>query len=194
MSCEQEDDLDARLHDAFSSRLPDTSKIELSVRKRIAAESLRRLIAISTGVAAAILIVILGYWHRTPQLFKEAARDHRIEVTEHKPRHWRSSDADIAALTRPYSLPIAPAGYRLEHAKICGLERGPVLHLVYTNGAREFSVYIRQRGGSSLPGGAFAVGPEHITAFQTGRFDALVVMDASNADCLKLAKQISRLL
>src|SRR5436305_10917316 len=84
------------------------------------------------------------------KLFVDAARDHQAEVMEHRPRRWRSEPADVRILAERFGLAgdkaetLAPVGFRLLQAKTCGLEGRPALHLVYTDGSREISLYVRR--------------------------------------------------
>ena len=144
--------LDARLRDAVSAELPDATAIQGSVRSRIVAERRLRFAAVAAAVLCA---TVLGYWALRPEpvarLFADAALDHRLEVMEHQPRHWRSDPAEIEKLAARFELSnmaaLAPEGYRLEHAKVCGIEGKPALHLVYTNGAPGvFCLYTRANG------------------------------------------------
>lgn len=194
--------LDTRLRDAFSSELPDASTLEQSVRARIARDRSRRWTLVAASAAAVLFAALLGYRMLQPdrlfpdRLFYDAARDHRMEVVEHQPRRWRTDPADIGKLTARYGLSnlslIAPAGYRLERAKMCGLDGAAALHLVYTNGAQEFSFYVRTRTGAA--DGLLAkslrtksVGSENLARFQTDRLEAVIVTAGSSEECLQFA-------
>ena len=143
-------ELDALLRDACEREPIDTSAVERSIRSRIR----RRVVRWQWIAAATLVIGILELWNqaRVPGVFEQAARDHREEVVQHSPRRWRTDNAAIDGIARRFGFSadqaaqLAPAGYHLEQAKICGLEGKPALHLVYagadTLGAREFSVYI----------------------------------------------------
>jgi hypothetical protein len=124
----------------------------------------------------------------------DAARDHRVEVVEHQRRTWLTDAAAIDALavrqglSAPAAEAIAPAGYRLERGKLCRLGGRVFLHLVYSNGAREFSLYLRDRAPSeAFPGISraiaaglnFDLGAEHVAQVPSARFTALVVTDES---------------
>jgi anti-sigma factor RsiW len=185
--------LDRRLRDAVSAELPDATAIQSSVRARIRGARVRRW----TAVAAAVLFAaLLGYRTLRPEpvarLYADAALDHRQEVTEHQPRRWRSDPVEIEKLAGRYQLSnvaaLAPAGYRLEHAKMCGIDGKPALHLVYTNGAQEFSLFVRARTGRSNALRTVRVGSEKLAAFQTARLEAVVATSASSGDCLEFAR------
>ncbi len=144
-------ELDTLLRETCDREPIDTAALERSIRARLRP----RIVPLQWMAAAAALTLIawgLVYRARTPGVFEQAARDHRVEVVEHSPRRWRTDQAAIDGIARRFGFSseqaarLAPAGYRLEHAKICGLDGKPALHLVYsaTEAAsqREFSVYI----------------------------------------------------
>lgn len=184
--------LDARLNDAFSSELPDVVALQQSVRARIARNRLRQWMLGAASAAAILFAALLGYRMLQPdRLFYDAERDHRMEVVEHQPRRWRTDPAEIGKLTARYGLSnlvlIAPAGYRLEHAKMCGLDGAAALHLVYTNGAQEFSFYVRTRTGAAEGLRTKRVGSENLARFQTDRLEAVIVTAGSSEECLQFA-------
>lgn len=187
--------LDARVLDAVSD-MPDATAVERSVRRRIARERVWRF----AGVAAAlVLAAFLGYraWRPAPvsRLYVDAALDHRLEVMEHQPRRWRTDPAEIDKLAARYELTnlaaLAPQGYRLEHAKMCGLDGKPALHLVYTNGSQEYSVYVRARTGGGKMLREVSVGSEHLAGFATDRLEA-VVAGGSSGECREFARVAER--
>jgi anti-sigma factor RsiW len=187
-----DEEIDGKLRGAFREELPDTGRLEEAVLKRIAAIRLRYWF----GIAAAILAVLLGYCVVRPsRLYRDAARDHRLEVIEPQPRHWRTDPAEIAKLSARFQLPdvasLAPAGYRLERAKMCGLEGRPALHVVYGSRAQEFSVYFRAPSGGAESIRAESVGREQLAAFQNGRVQGVIATTASSAECVEFAKFIN---
>jgi anti-sigma factor RsiW len=183
--------LDARLLHAVSTELPDVSAVERSVRGRIRVERAWRFAALA---AALLLAAFLGYRALRPvsRIYIDAALDHRLEVMEHQPRRWRSDPAEIQKLAGRFELPdvgaLAPAGYRLEHAKMCGIDGEPALHLVYTNGSEEISFYIRARTGGDKALHSVTVGSDHLAAFQTDRLQAVVATGGSSSECLQFAR------
>jgi anti-sigma factor RsiW len=195
---EQQARWDAQLRQA-STELPDAAAVERSVRVSILRLRAWRFAAVA---AVVVLAAILGYRVLRPEpvsrLYADAALDHRLEVMEHQPRRWRSDPAEIEKLAARYKLPdvaaLAPAGYRLEHAKMCGIDGKPALHLVYTNGSREFSVYVRGRTAGDGALRAVKVGTEHLAAFQTDRVEAVIATDGSSGECLQFARFAERVL
>jgi len=187
---QQQAAMDARLRQALCAGLPYAGEIEQSVGGRIARKRSRQWML----VAAAFLVfaAALGYRILRPErLYRDAALDHRQEVIEHQPRRWRTDTAEIEKLAVRYQLAdvaaLAPAGYRLEHAKMCGIDGHPALHLVYTNGAVEFSMFVRE-GGAVKPVSAHREGSEHLARFRTARHEAIIVTDGSSGECLQLAR------
>jgi len=85
--------LDARLREAVSMELPDATAVGRSVRRRIGAERTRRFALLAATAAIVVFAAILGYRALRPEpvgrLYADAALDHRLEVMEHQPRHWR---------------------------------------------------------------------------------------------------------
>lgn len=183
---QQQEAMDARLRTALCAGLPVGGEIERSVRTQIARQRSRRWM-----LAAAILIAaIVGYRMLRPQrLYADAALDHRQEVVEHQPRRWRTDPAEIEKLAARYQLrdvaALAPDGYRLEHAKMCGLDGKPALHLVYTNGVQEISLFVLSRTGRDRGISATDVG--NVAAFQNDRIQVIATGGASG-DCLQFVR------
>jgi anti-sigma factor RsiW len=186
--------LDARLGNAISLELPDAAAVQRSVRGRIAAQRYRRFAAVA---AIAVLAVVLGYRelrpHSAARLYADAALDHRMEVTEHQPRRWRTDPAEIEKLAGRYELSnvaaLAPEGYRLEHAKMCGIDGKPALHLVYANGSQEVSLFVRSKSGGEK--GLHSTGD--VASFQNDRVE-IVAVGGSRGECLEFAQVASRVL
>jgi anti-sigma factor RsiW len=186
---EQQEAMDARLRKALCAGLPVghlTVAIERSVRRQIARQRSRRWM-----LAAAVLIAaVLGYRVLWPErLYADAALDHRQEVLEHQPRRWRTDPAEIEKLAARYQLrdvtSLAPDGYRLEHAKMCGLDGKPALHLVYTNGVQEISLFVLSRTGRERGISATGVGNVQLAAFQN---DRIQIIATGTGDCLRFVR------
>jgi hypothetical protein len=148
-----------------------------------------------------ILLALAGYSFvkRGPGVYAELARDHRREVVEQQPRRWRTEPAEIAALAKRYGVSaamvsgFAPAGYRLEHAKTCAMGGQPILHLVYTNGSKQFSLYVRQRSGEKAPV-TMNIDSEQVATFSNHGFEAAIVMVGSGPECLEWARRAAGIL
>jgi hypothetical protein len=201
MDSQENEEIDSRLREAFFSGLPDASELQSNVRRTIRAQRTRRLLL--AGAAAAVFAACLGYAavgheHRQ-RIYSQLALDHHREVFNREPRHWRTEASEIQTLAAKFGLSdalaqsMAPAGYRLEHAKTCGMDGKPILHLVYTNGSREISIYVRPRSNADLSGSA-AQNLEQIAVFRTHRFEAAVVMNGTKRECLDVAQQTARIL
>ena len=197
-SCAEEIELqvamDARLRASVGSGTPETTALDQAVRRQIRLISLARRRRFMAAAAAIVLSVAGSTWWltRMPRIYADAARDHRLEVVEHQPRGWRSGLADVNDLAGRFGLSgvdvrrLAPADYRLEHAKICRLDGEPALHLVYANSAREVSLYVRRP--SLTPSGQSLVGKEYVDVFHTARFSVIVVSAGSRDECWKFAQ------
>jgi len=213
--------LDDRFREALLSEEVDVSRVNRRIRELIAAESLpgtappipskpNRWMTAAMGIAATFLLLAAGYLlipGRVARVYADAATDHRMEVVEQQPRHWMTDPAAIAALggklgisdTVPLEL---ASGYRLERAKICRLDGRFYLHLVYSDGSQEFSLFLRPRDGQQLSGSirgfangrflrASSAGNEHMASFETSHLAALVATDQPAGAALHLAKVVS---
>jgi hypothetical protein len=218
---EAQNGLDARLRGALLAEEVDVSRINRRVRGMIAADAAqpvppqvqrksRRWVTAPLGIAASLLLLAAGYVlfpGRVARVYADAASDHRVEVVDQQPRRWVSDPAGIKALAEkqgiPGSVPVTLAsGYRLERAKICWLDRRSFLHLVYSNGTGEFSLYLRAREGNLLPGAirgiangrllhASSAGSENVSSFETPQLIAVVVTDQPADAAQRFAKAVS---
>ena len=207
---EQQAELDRSLRDGVrAGDHLESLPVEDRVRARISAERRpRRMlwVAAAAAVAAIVAVGVLGsqvLWMRpsTP-LCNDAAADHREEVIQGEHRAWRTTVPEIQVLAdRPgVGVPLsAPPGYHLERGKLCRLEGHVYLHLVYSNGTQEFSLFLRHRGAELPPGPARDTangrplytadrGHEHIAFLQTDRLTAVIVTDQSSQAALSLAR------
>jgi len=204
---EQQRDLDARLRAGVVADDLDYTPLERRVRRRIAADSAARtrFVLAAAGVAAVLLAAGLAsrITPRLARVYQDAALDHRREIVDGQPRPWLTDPAAIESLAASQGLPsasflaLARTGYRLEKGKICRLDGRLFLHLVYTDGAQEFSVYLRE---GERPAGSpeetvngrplFTAdsGPDHMAAFQKGGLAVLFVDSHSRARARNLAR------
>jgi anti-sigma factor RsiW len=213
--------LDARFREALLADEVDVSRVNRRIRELIAAESLRgtaspvrskpsRWMTAAMGIAATFLLLAAGYLllpGHVARVYADAATDHRMEVVEQQPRPWKTDPVAIAALAEKQgiseSVPLELAsGYHLERAKICRLDGRLYLHLVYSDGSQEFSLFLRQRDGEQLSGSirGFAngrllrvssAGSENIASFETSHLTAMVATDQPAGAALHLAKLVS---
>jgi anti-sigma factor RsiW len=213
--------LDARLREVLLAEEVDVSRVNRRVRELIATESAaaivprvhprpRRWVTVAMGIAAALLLLAAGYIvtpRHVARVYADAATDHRMEVVEQQPRPWVTDPAKIAELAVQQgiagSVPLTLAsGYHLERAKVCWLDGRFFFHAVYSDGTREFSLFLRQRDGRSLPGAirglangrfvhASSAASESVSSFETSRLTAMVVTDQPADAALCLAKSVS---
>ena len=214
--------LDDALRAAILSGEVDTTGVDDQVRQQIAfpqapaieprrflAPKVRRLATV--GVAASLALAFLAYRvsFRPPiaTVYSDAARHHG-HLVDHK--QWISGQAPLAQLAQQgrmeasVLMSLAPAGYRLEHGKLCRLDGRPFLHLVYTNGANEVSVFLRPWDDPEPSQGiaqetvnnrvlyTVDIGPEHLSFFQSGESTAMVVSEQSGETALSVASSIAR--
>jgi anti-sigma factor RsiW len=195
--------LDATLRSALGGFAPDSSRLEQALRRKISADRTRRHWAWAGAMAAtaalvAVAAIAWAHWTRPPRWYAAAALDHRREVTQGQPRRWRSSPEELARLASQNGLQLAQttamaaAGYRLERAKICGIGDQRMLHLVFSNGARRYSVFVSAHLGRLETARTVQQGAERVAGFETGHFRGLVVSDGSTAECAELARAAER--
>jgi len=218
--------LDARMREAIEGEPVDETPVQDWIRARIAAEPAGRVASIAVlpsrrpaarkrrwmiaaAVAAVMLLAIAGYrgllHPHVARVYADAAQDHQREVVNQVPRQWLSDRTAISALaqgqgiaaTAPLALSSGP--YRLERARLCFLDGLVFLHAVYTDGTREFSVYLRVRGDQSLPGAPHEIdngrilhcstlGAEQVASLQTKGLTVVAVSDRSSGDALEVAR------
>lgn len=196
---EQQREMDARLHGALMADESDSGALVPRIRRRIAAAEAKRrvltvgLVAAGVLVAAALLLYRSFIAPPVPRVFADAAQDHRREVVERQVKKWRSAAVEIESLARGQGLPLntipalASAGYRLDRARLCRLDESVFLHLVYTDGKREMSVFLQPRKGDPAPMRAEDLGTEQVVSVQSGDLKAVCVAEESSA-ALKLAR------
>jgi anti-sigma factor RsiW len=191
--------LDATLRSALGGFEPDTGRLEQQLLLKISADRRRRHRAWAGAIAATVALMAGGVlawarWTNPPQWYSDAAHDHRVEVIDRQPRRWRSSDTELAGLAAVNGLQLeqvtalAAAGYRLERAKICGIYRQRMLHLVFSNGIRRYSIFVSPHLGPAETVRTIRRGEEQVAGFETGHFRGLVVSDGSAAECTELAR------
>jgi anti-sigma factor RsiW len=215
----EESALDLRVRRAFHGEIVcrDTASENINVSDRVNRAVLReidwrrkrrRIVWASAAAALLLSVFTIGYGvRRSPgpaRIYVDAARDHRAEVIEHGTRKWRTAPDEIGALAVKFSLSagkpqaLAPEGFHLVHAKICGLDGRPVLHLVYSNDQREVSLYVAQTDGSSVvPADIAEIGQERL-AWARGRANpgrsAVVVSTGTADECRQIARRAAALL
>jgi len=214
--------LDARLRQALLVEDMDVGRVNRRIRERMAQETLQprvvevelrgsRWFKAALGIAAAFVLAVAGYLTfpgRFAKVYADAAEDHQMEVVDHGPRHWTTDPGGLAALEQRLGISLnvpeeLGGGYHLEHGKICRLDGQLYLHLVYTDGTTEFSLFLRPRHGERLTGRisgasngrllrASDSGREHLAAFATSHLIAVVAVDKPAGESVECARVASR--
>lgn len=224
---ERQSRLDVRLRETILAEETNAVRVDRRVRELIAAEaagetlpqlqphSRRWVIPAVSMAAAALILIALGYHAllgtRVARVYADAARDHNVEVVQQQPRTWLSESAKIVALAEkqgiaPSALAALSSGaYHLNRGRLCFLDGRIFLHLVFSDGVQEFSVYLRQRDAKALPGPVREIsngkplctsdiGSEHVASIETAQLTALVVTDRSSDTALNFARFASSVL
>jgi putative zinc finger protein len=154
-SIKQQAARDAQLRDVILAEPLDTATLERGVLEGIRAQKPgRRWIAVGALAAAAVLLATISYQAvvsaRMTSTLAAAARDHRTEIVDRQPRKWLTDTASLQALARKQGFAStvitadAPDGYHLAQGRLCFLNGQVFLHLVYTAGAANFSLFLRR--------------------------------------------------
>ena len=202
---EDDSNLDWRLRQEILAEPVDASAVEERVRKAIAVRRPRRIL-VAASIAGLFLLGTFAFaawrmsWRAQPsQICSDAARDHLREIVRHEPRPWTSDPARIDALGR--RLGLAPAfsgfavpGYRLDRGKICLLHGNLFLHLVYSNGTREFSLFLAHE--AARDGGLYEkeFDGEHIASIDSNQTRAVIVTTESQAAARSLVQSAAQVL
>jgi Putative zinc-finger len=212
--------LDAGLRDAVLSEEINATNVDRRVRQLIAASGgvllvdpkrsprSHRWVMAALGVAALLLLVLGGYrallGTHVAKVYADAARDHKFEVVDRQPRKWSVHPDALAALAAKEGVPflavqaLASGNYKLERTKICYLDKHLYLHMVFLDGAQEFSVYLRPRDNQPLAGTLREIangdpiyvsdsGNEHMASFETSQLMGMIVTDQSRSASLDYA-------
>jgi len=185
--CARDVELDARLRQAVLAEPVDPAAADLAIRRRLVREARLRRVWIAAGVAAMLVaaFVVSRAGAGSKAVYAAAAQDHRREVIDHEKRMWFSQPDQLDTLAARQGLsttaPAAIAGYRLEHAKLCRLNGRIFLHVVYSDGSREFSLFLRQPDSQRFATVHVASsGGEQVAAFETAHASAMIVTDRAS--------------
>lgn len=221
---ERQSRLDSRLREEILGEETNAFWVDRRVRELITAEAEGQLLpqpprsgrpwkAAVLAIAAATILAIGGYRAlstHVARVYADAAEDHRTEIVEGQPRRWLTDPAQIAALAAQQGIGSAAlvslesGPYRLVRGKICFIDHKIFLHLVYSDGSQQFSVFLRQRY-AALSGNVHEISNgkplctsdldhEHVASFETGQLVALIVADQSSDSALKFARFASAVL
>jgi len=203
---ESQIELDNRLRNELLCAPLDSSAVEQRVREAVARRPqprFSRRLRIAVGIAAMLVLAAAGLFalrgrfrSQPVEICSDAARDHLREIVRQEPRRWTSDRSGIDALSE--HLGLAPAavsrftvpGYQLERGKLCRLDGHVFLHLVYSNGVREFSLFLQPVLDSHPAGDLYAAdfGDEHAASIQSSQARAVIVTSESNAAARNLAR------
>lgn len=197
-SCAGVVNLDWRLRDAVLAEHVPTAGIEARVRRHLHTPRSVPRWAAAAGLAAALAMGVFGYRmvNAANPVYAAATEDHLREVVEREHRSWTVDPAAIAALAQREGIApprvdlLAPPGYRFEHAKLCRLNGSLVMHLVYSNGAQQVSIFLRPSARTLAVHTASRDG-DAIAECATPRAWALVVTGQSRAEAARIARQVA---
>jgi anti-sigma factor RsiW len=214
---------DARLRETVLSDPAGSENVTHRVRERLAtgarssirqhhlSRSTRRFVAVTLGLAAAFAICLLGYRGllspQVPQVYAAAVHDHQLEVVDHQPRPWLDDPDEIAQLAQRQGISLdsisalAGQGFHLDHAKVCFLSGEAFLHLVYSNGSQQFSIYMRHQSFGQLPGLArkstggtgfydCALDSGYVSSFQKANVAVVIVSNQSASGASAVSHEV----
>lgn len=136
--------LEAHVRNAIRNSSPWNTPVMMLVRYSVAA----------TVIFATLLVATFGYAKGRMDLSAtcgDAADDHREEVIGKAPRKWKVDDNDVQALAQRLvgdpKAPerVAPAGYHLVGARVCVLHGKRYMHLDYSDGMNQVSLFLRHQ-------------------------------------------------
>ena len=187
--------VDAMLRESVLAEEVDSSRVEHNVRLVVGEPAggrpARRWMFALAGLAAVLLLAV--FLTRARPVYAAAAKDHRLEIVELRPRQWSIDRTSIAAMAQRQGIPdaaidrIAPAGYHLTQGKLCFLDGKVFLHLVYANDAGKLSVFLRPANHIEAMH-AESHGAEHVAGFQDRNVSALFVTEQSGDSAMRFAR------
>lgn len=208
--------VDGLLRSSLSTPAVATAAVLGRVRARIHAAPWWQLIfhARQVQVAVAVVVAVIATLSfvrsRTDPsaayLFRTAAADHVEDVVQRieKPGWMESRPAVERLAVRILGdvrlvEALSPAGYSLLRARPCEIEGKAAtwLHLVYSRGASEVSLFVRSTATAPASKGQLALTPALSTArvgdlqvvgFELGAYGMVVVAELSAADALRVAR------
>jgi len=163
----QQQELDHLLRSTVLSQEMDTRALEFRIRRELRSTPQRHIVfprRLALVAAGLVLLATLGLlssnWLRTTRqasaICADAIVDHRVEVTENAPRKWTADLGIIAAVsqkvigTQINPEQFTPSGYHFERAKICSLVNKRYVHIVFSNGNQEISMFVRTRDSGAM--------------------------------------------
>jgi hypothetical protein len=157
-----ESDFDLIIKQAVTEERLQTRQLESHVRAAIRKSSPWRLpifVMVRYAIAASVFlgtltIATIGYARGRIDLSAicvDAVDDHREEIIDKAPRRWRSDPKQLATLSQKItgdpSIPerVVPPGYHLIGARICDLHGKRYMHLDFSDGSNEISLFLRHQ-------------------------------------------------
>lgn len=194
--------MDFQLREEVLAEPVDTVALDRRIREQITRRPRHTMRWLVTAAAVAAAIGIAIRILPTPRVYADAAEDHRREVIERQHRTWLSGEAAVKSLAEQHGIAapivsgLASGGYRLDCGKVCRLDGHAFLHLVYTNGAERFSVFLRLRESAftARAPADTAIGREHVALIQSAQLTGFIVTDQSREATLRLARMAANVL
>ncbi len=198
----KEEDIDEQLRAAILAEPLDTAWLDARILAQLGRSQYESRIQrgkwiAAIGIAALLAIAVGGYFflpnRGNAAMCADAARDHRLEVVERSQRRWLTDVAAVDALATKQGFSarstaaLAVPGYRVARGKLCRLGGRVFLHVVYSDGAREYSFYLRDSAAEDLAP-TVDLDSEHVVPVPNRRYTALVVTDESRATALEIAR------
>jgi anti-sigma factor RsiW len=156
----EEADFDLILRHAVNEERLQTRQLESHVRAAIRKSmpwNRPLMVMVRYGIAAAVVFATvalgtIGYAKGRIDrnaICVDAVDDHQEEIVGKAPRKWRSNGPELQMLATKVAVDptipdrIAPAGYHLVGARICDLHGKRYMHLDYSDGTNEVSLFVR---------------------------------------------------
>ncbi|MBV9075813.1 MAG: hypothetical protein JOZ10_19485 [Acidobacteria bacterium] len=163
-----ESDFDLIVKHAVNEERLQTRQLEAHVRAEI--RKSRKLWHIPTftkmryGIAATVTFGVLGlatFGYSKGRMdhnavCSDAADDHQEEIVAKAPKKWRSDMKQVEALSAKIvgdpsvAERVAPAGYHLIGARVCTLHDKDYMHLDFSDGSNEISLFVRRLDSPTL--------------------------------------------
>ena len=218
---ERQKDIDAYLCEGVLRPPVDSAPIERRVKQAIQSEArtfsrrfaFRRWLGIAASVVLFASVSALFYqrWILASPVYAAVAHDYSVEVLGQVHRVWLADHSQIAALASQQGISaaaleaLAPSNYSLERAMLCPLNGSRYLHLVYTDGGHEMSIYLHPADATRLSGFALdsengkylhsvQIGDIWLAGFRSERYIAIVATDQSKYEALSVARSVARAL
>jgi anti-sigma factor RsiW len=159
---QSETDFDLIIKHAVNEERLQTRQLEAHVRAAIRKSRklwhMPKLPTLRYGIAATIVFGVLGlasFGYAKGRMdhsavCSDAADDHQEEIVVKAPRKWRSDLKQVEALSQrivgdsTVAERVTPAGYHLVGARICTLHDKDYMHLDFSDGSSEISLFIRR--------------------------------------------------